>query len=579
MRQLTYRLLMISMVLLGGALMTNVGAQGSTPDQLAASSPKNYLETVDPLDADVFPTTDVYVAQDKKMTKAEEKEIIKMIKGRSGSEDQQLAAVVEAPPILDTKASAPAETPIMETPDQPTTQLAQASSLKPGNPSSSDIERFEGELRKQKVSDITDRMSIEQKFKDAKKIPVPPSPIKEVVKDEKPPSVTDTEIIQSLVPAEFKTTKIDLEFDSVRLNDIFMTLGKAANINVMLDPAMKDLQMDLHLKQVPIEESFILIANAYNLGFKKVGNSVFVTDREKLRQQNFITKVLKLRNISAPEAKTMLNSMIKTINVGEEINALIVVGDEKEIAEVEKVLKIIDVPQPQVVLEANVIELNRDALKDLGVDWSDSITMNYQESGRPVDLADPEDAGRNFGSIAKFQRNALQFSTTIKMLENQNKAKILSNPKVTTLNNKEAEIFVGDRIPYTVTTVSGGVATTDVRFEEPGIRLKITPSIIEDDFVVIKVEPEVSFIFSFRGPDDQYPWVKKRQATAYVRVKNGQPFVLGGLLNQEDKKNFYKVPMLGDIPLLGNLFSYERNTVLDTELIITVTPTIVRGDF
>ena len=129
-----------------------------------------------------------------------------------------------------------------------------------------------------------------------------------------------------------------------------------------------------------------------------------------------------------------------------------------------------------------------------------------------------------------------------------------------------------------MTTISGGVATTDVRFEEPGLRLKITPSIIEEDFVVIKVEPEVSFIFGFRGPDDQFPWVKKRQATAYVRVKNNQPFILGGILNQEDKKNLYKVPMLGNIPLLGNLFSYKKDTVTDTELIITVVPTIVHGE-
>ena len=164
------------------------------------------------------------------------------------------------------------------------------------------------------------------------------------------------------------------------------------------------------------------------------------------------------------------------------------------------------------------------------------------------------------------------------MLENQNKAKILSNPRVTTLNDKEAEIFVGDRIPYTITNVTGGVATTDVRWVEPGIRLKITPSIIENDFVVLKVEPEVSFIFTYRGPNDEFPHVRTREAVAYVRVKNNQPFVLGGLLSQEDKQNLYKVPFFGDVPLIGNLFSYEKHTIVDTELVITVTPTIVHGE-
>ena len=164
------------------------------------------------------------------------------------------------------------------------------------------------------------------------------------------------------------------------------------------------------------------------------------------------------------------------------------------------------------------------------------------------------------------------------MLENDNKAKILSNPRVITLNNQQSEIFVGDRIPYTITTVAGGVATTEVRFVEPGIRLRITPSIIDRDFVVIKIEPEVSFIFAFRGPQDQYPWVKTRNATAYVRVPNNQPFVLGGLLNQEDKKNFYKIPFLGSLPILGKLFSYQKHTTTDSELIITVTPIILNDN-
>ena len=274
----------------------------------------------------------------------------------------------------------------------------------------------------------------------------------------------------------------------------------------------------------------------------------------------------------------LLKDIVKSVTTSDQINSLIVVGSPEEIVRAEDVIKKIDQPQPQVILEAKIIEVNKDALRDLGVDWSNSMTINYQEAGRPVDFANVEDAPGSAFKVFSIARNPLQFSSVIQMLEEQNKAKVLSNPRVTTMNDKEAEIFVGDRIPYTVTTVSGGVATTDVRFEEPGIRLKITPAIIEEDFVVIKVEPEVSYIYSFRGEGDEYPWVKKRQATAYVRVENNQPFVLGGLLNQEDKKNLYKVPMLGDIPLLGNLFSYEKHSILDTELIITIIPTIVYGE-
>lgn len=430
------------------------------------------------------------------------------------------------------------------------------------------------------TDELSRSLNIDQALKEAKsiKIPVSPAPVKEKPSAKEFDTQTDMQIIDGLIKPELQKTKIDLDFKEVTLSDVFMTLGKSGNINIMLDPIIKDLTINIYLKEVSLKEAFILLANSHNLGFKRVESSLFVTTKDKLKEQSVAYKVIKLRNVKAQEVKMMVSDLIKSVNVSEQINSLIVVGQPDEIAKVEGVVNAVDHAQPQVILEARIVEVNKDALKDLGVDWSDQLSMTYQESGRPVELPNIADASESVMNIGAFDRNPLTFTSIIKMLETQNKAKVLSNPRVTTMNEKEAEIFVGDRIPYTVTTVSGGVATTDVRFEEPGIRLKITPTIIDGDFVVIKVEPEVSFIFSFRGPDNQYPWVKKRQATAYVRVRNGQPFVLGGLLNQEDKKNLLKVPFLGNVPWLGNIFSYEKHTVTDTELIITITPTVVQGN-
>lgn len=424
-------------------------------------------------------------------------------------------------------------------------------------------------------------LTIDRALNEAKSIPVPAAaPAAKV----EPPAAkefdtqTDVQIIDGLIKPGLQKTKIDLDFKEATLSDVFMTLGKSGNINVMLDPVIKDLMINIYLKEVSLKEAFILLANAHNLGFKRVEGSLFVTTKDKLKEQTVAYKVIKLRNVKAQEVKAMVSDLIKSVNISEQINSLIVVGQPDEIAKVEGVVKAVDHAQPQVILEAKIVEVNKDALKDLGVDWSDQISLSYQESGRPAEMPNVATSSDHLLNIGAFERSPLSFTTLIKMLESQNKAKVLSNPRVTTMNEKEAEIFVGDRIPYTVTTVSGGVATTDVRFEEPGIRLKITPTIIDGDFVVIKVEPEVSFIFSFRGPDNQYPWVKKRHATAYVRVRNNQPFVLGGLLNQEDKKNLLKVPFIGNVPWLGNLFSYEKHTVTDTELIITITPKVVEGN-
>ena len=162
------------------------------------------------------------------------------------------------------------------------------------------------------------------------------------------------------------------------------------------------------------------------------------------------------------------------------------------------------------------------------------------------------------------------------MLIQENKARVLSNPQITTLNEKTAEIFIGDSIPYEITSVTGGAASTEVRFVEAGIRLAITPSIIQDDFVVVEVKPEVSFIHTYRGADDQYPLVRTREASATVRIKNGEAFVLGGLLSDEDKTNVYRVPFVSRIPFIGKLFEYEHRTTDRKEIIITVVVEIIK---
>jgi type II secretory pathway component GspD/PulD (secretin) len=346
----------------------------------------------------------------------------------------------------------------------------------------------------------------------------------------------------------------------------------------VLDPTLKSSKFDLHLANVSIQEALLLIADSFKLGFKRVGDSLYVTLREELLQQSQTSRVFRLKNINVEQAKNLLGDMSKKIDVSSELNSLIAVGQPEEIEKMEKAINRLDNPQPQVVLEAKIIEVTRDGLKELGVDWADSINTGFQESNRPVTFSNIEDAPGNMMKIYSLARNPIQFDAAIHMLENQNKAKVLSTPRITTINGKESSIFVGDRIPYTITNVTGGVATTDVRWVEPGIRLTITPSIIGDDFVVIKVQPEVSFIFAFRGPNNEFPQIKTREATAYVRIKNNEPFILGGLLSQEDKKNLFKVPFLGNIPWLGNLFSYQTTTSSDVELIISVTPTIVYGN-
>jgi type IV pilus assembly protein PilQ len=393
---------------------------------------------------------------------------------------------------------------------------------------------------------------------------------KEAMTQPKPASPTVFTIEKKL------TQLIDLELSQANIEDVFRVIAEAKGINILLDPALRGRKIDLHLKQVDIDEALELLYNAYGLRPYPVGATLFVSTEEKIKKGTTTTRLIELKNINIKDAKAIVGNLVTTVTTSEDTNTILLVGALEDINKAEAILRSIDLPQPQVALEARIIEINRDALKEIGLDWADSITVNFQETKRKTTLDSPTFSVKTPLHIYKLARDAMEFNTIIHMLEQDNKAKILSNPKITTINNREAEIFIGDRIPYTVNVISGGAITTEVRFVEPGIRLKITPSIIEEDFVVIKIEPEVSYIYAFRGPSNEYPWVKTREATAYVRVKDGQPFVLGGLLSKEDKKNLYKVPFFGSIPIFGNLFKYEKDTGYESELIITVTPTIFK---
>lgn len=431
-------------------------------------------------------------------------------------------------------------------------------------------------VRDQTIDSLKSQLEIDEAYKKAKSIK--PVQIKrksnQALYDEQK-IMTDKEMICSLLSKDILDKKIDLDFDEIKLSDIMVIIGSAGGINIVLDPQYKSLSADLHLKQVTVQEALTLITNSYDLGLKIVENSLFITSREKVKEENMISKVIHLKNISAAEAKAMIGDLASNVTIGEEINSLIVRGLPDQMVKVDRLIDTIDIPQPQVLLEAKIIEVNKDALKDLGIDWSNPTSITGKETGRGT-IDDATAPQRAIYKIGRFERGPLLFTQIINILENQDKAKLLANPRISTLNGKEAEIFVGDKVPYSVTTVTGGVATTETRFVEPGIRLKVTPSIIDDDFVVMEIEPEVSFIFAFRGANSDVPQVKSRQAKAYVRVKNNETVVIGGLINQEDKDNLTKVPFVGDLPLIGNIFSHQKRTILDTELLITVTPAVVR---
>ncbi len=171
---------------------------------------------------------------------------------------------------------------------------------------------------------------------------------------------------------------------------------------------------------------------------------------------------------------------------------------------------------------------------------------------------------------------------TLDALITDGKAKLLANSKITTMNNQPAEIFIGQTVPVVITSLSsagvqgGAFQTVQLEKVEVGVKLNIVPRISDDGFITTQVSPEVSTIIAFVGPDNDLPETSTRRATSVVRVQDGQKFYLGGLLQEESKETVKKVPLLGDIPLLGYLFRHYRIETSQTDLVIEITPTLIK---
>ena len=181
--------------------------------------------------------------------------------------------------------------------------------------------------------------------------------------------------------------------------------------------------------------------------------------------------------------------------------------------------------------------------------------------------------------LKNFSRTAQVFRVALDLLIRDGNARVLANPKIATLNGREASILIGTRIPYTTTgtVFAGGAAapTQRIEREEVGIKLRITPLINADGYITTQINPEVSSVIGFRGVNNDLPVIATRQASTTVRLKDGNSVIIGGLLSEEKTRNVTRLPILGQIPGLGLLFTHQVITTSKKDLVIEVTPRII----
>ncbi len=388
---------------------------------------------------------------------------------------------------------------------------------------------------------------------------------------------------------------ISLDAKDANLPDVLKILAEKGDLNIITGPGVSGGKISILMKDVPVEQAVNLVVRAAGLAYERIGNSVLVADDKTLKQETGLSSyIVELKYADANEVKASLKSLSADIQVDPGGNRLVVVTSPRVIAEIEEIVRVIDVPAQQVMLEARIVEVSTDAAKKLGIDWdqlnqqgivivenaSDSVSSAPGVVPSRLPFLSPTPGRSALNPKTTLARQAKAFQVVLDLLIHEGNARVLANPKIATLNGREASMLVGSRIPFVITgtiiAAGGGAAPTQqIQREEVGIKLRITPTINSDGYITTVIIPEVSSVIGFTGPDNSLPIISTRQVNTTVRLKDGNSVIIGGLLSEERTTNVTKVPLLGDIPGLGVLFRHQTNTLTKKDLVIEVTPHIL----
>lgn len=380
---------------------------------------------------------------------------------------------------------------------------------------------------------------------------------------------------QSSLQLPTASKPVTLEFREAALRTVFESLARAAEINFVFDKDVRgDAKVTLFLRDTTVEEALRVILNTQQLGLKLLsGNTVLVFPNTSQKQRELldtVTRSFYLVNAEPKQAQALVRTMTKTrdIFVDERLNLLVVRDTPEVIRLVERLIASIDLPDPEVMLELDVMEVSSKKVNELGLNWPDMFSYGVPGSAAPVSTA----SGLRWSVANPVAVATLKGSTDA--------TNLLANPKIRARNREKAKILLGEKLPVFTTTSTANVGvSTSVSYLDVGLKLDLEPQVQLDNEVIIKVALEVSSVTGkVLGPQGSVAYqVGTRQATTSLRLKDGETQVLAGLINDEESKNAAGLPWLHDMPVLGRLFGKTTDTQNKTEVVLLITPRVVRN--
>lgn len=392
---------------------------------------------------------------------------------------------------------------------------------------------------------------------------------------------------EHLVPP---SRRISLDFQNAQIHTILRSFSEVGGVNIVTSPDVKG-RSTVTLTDVPWSTALRLVLRANGLaaveddGVLRVNTEQGLANEEltrrsaERRREELLpleTRMLHLVYAKADELKPSLERMLSargTMEVDIRTNTLLVVDVAPFVERIADLVEALDEDTPQVEITAKLVDVDTAVLKDLGVDWEatgNTTTDGIDVTGTAGVTAGLADAAGTLRVVTSGMDGDLD--VTLQAMQRDNRANIISNPRITTLDNQPAKILVGKKIPLVVTDEAGNAIT---QLTTIGIKMQVTPHINSDDWITLDLNPEVSDL-SAQATVQGGIIIVTAEASTRVRVRDGQTAVIGGLIRQNENEFITGVPLLKDLPLLGSLFRSSSTSTEERELIIFVTPRIVR---
>jgi general secretion pathway protein D len=380
-------------------------------------------------------------------------------------------------------------------------------------------------------------------------------------------------------------SSITIELRDAPVRAVLELIAKRTGLNFVYDRDLgPDLRTSVFVRDTPVEEVLRFVLVTSQLDRRVLNENTLLifpnTPQKAALYKELVVRSFYLQNADAKQTAQLVRQLVRArdVFVDEKLNLLVIRDTAETVRIIEKLIAAHDLPEPEVMLEVEVLEVGRSLMQDIGITWPSAVALSLVgAAGEPGQLTGREARNINGGIVRVTVNDPF---IALQLREVAGRTNVLANPRIRVKNREKARIHIGDKVPVITTTAGAtGFVSEAVNYLDVGLKLEVEPQVFLEDDVGIRVGLEVSNISQeiTSGAGTVAYRVGTRNAATVLRLRDGETQVLAGLINDEDRRTATQVPGLARLPIIGRLFSSHNDNADKTEIVLLITPRVLRN--